>query len=74
MVREYPAYGAFGSRQNGVVVDGSVVRVFPVPDAVSHATADDHIPRVHRQVPRCPPAIHQVAVGAVRGESSLCQI
>lgn len=42
-----------GSKQNGVIVDGDVVRVFLATDTLPHAIAGDCIPRFHRQVSRC---------------------
>lgn len=65
-------FGARGSEQNGVVVDGDVVRVLVATDTFSHVAAGDHIPRVHRQVPRCPQAVHQAAAGPLRGECCGC--
>lgn len=44
---------ALGSKQNGVIVDGDVVRVFLATDTLPHAVAGDCIPRFHRQVSRC---------------------
>lgn len=67
------AFELLGSKQNGVIVDGDVIRVFPVTDALPYATGGDCI-RLYRQVPRCTQAIHQAVAGPLRGECASSNI
>jgi len=56
------------SKQNGVVMDSGVVRVFLDANTFSHATVSDRIPRIYRQVSRRAQVVHQAVIGLVRGE------
>lgn len=68
---EHRVRRSLGSKQNGVVGDGDVIRVFLATDTLPYAIVGDCIPRLHRQISRCTQAVHQAATGPLRGECDI---
>lgn len=49
-------------------MDSDIVRIFLAADTFPYVATGDCVSRIHRQVPRCTQAIHQVAAGSLRGK------